>query len=105
MVSRLGGFVPSGLVGETGFDGDGEFELVELPHPAAASANPTITSVPSLFETERVNIMRPVSRAAPATSVHKRTGRLSRSSADLQVCHVRSVQSGRAAAEVARQVD
>jgi hypothetical protein len=33
-VSRLGGFVPSGFVGEIG-----EVELVELPHPIAKSAS------------------------------------------------------------------
>jgi len=43
-VSRLGGFVPSGLVGETG-----EVVVVELPHPIAESASkmtaPTVDRV------------------------------------------------------------
>jgi hypothetical protein len=44
-VSRLGGFVPSGFVGEVG-----EVELVELPHPIANSASrmtaPSVDRVP-----------------------------------------------------------
>jgi hypothetical protein len=44
-VSRLGGFVPSGLVGEIG-----EVELLELPHPIAKSASrmtaPSVNRVP-----------------------------------------------------------
>src|SRR3984893_18436822 len=51
IVSRLGGFVPSGLVGEVGV-------VVELQHPHAKRATPTTaTSVHRLAAMESSNIM------------------------------------------------
>src|SRR6202521_2901322 len=54
IVSRLGGFVPPGFVGEVG-----EVEaLVELPHPPAKRAKPTTaTSVHRVAAMESLNIM------------------------------------------------
>src|SRR3979490_475673 len=61
IVSRLGGFVPSGFVGETGLV---EFEL---PHPAATRTKPTTARRVQILATmEYVDIMRRVSRVAPA---------------------------------------
>jgi hypothetical protein len=42
-VSRFGGFVPSGLVGEIGEVGEVVLEFVELPHAIADSASRMIT--------------------------------------------------------------
>jgi hypothetical protein len=62
IVSRLGGFVPSGFVGDTGL-----VESVELPHPAATRTKPTTaTRVQILATMEFVDIMRRVSRVVPA---------------------------------------
>src|ERR1700730_16934970 len=61
IVSRLGGFVPSGFVGEVG-------ELVELPHPAAKNANQTTATrmhrvaAPECLDIMLQNIATPVPR-------------------------------------------
>jgi hypothetical protein len=57
IVSKLGGFVPSGFVGEIGDVVELE-GLVELPHPAAKRAiHMAVASVRRVTAMELVNIM------------------------------------------------
>jgi hypothetical protein len=75
-VNRLGGFVPSGLVGEIGEVG---LELVELPHPLANVASRTTAPTVNGVESEHLKDMfRKLQRVYRQRQVEPSRQRMSR---------------------------